>query len=57
MREVVTDKGTVTYLNSGDWVEHLTCLEFYNSAWHLYKYDEKAFAAAPVVSMEKNYRY
>jgi UDP-2,3-diacylglucosamine pyrophosphatase LpxH len=53
MRDVITDKGKVTYLNSGDWVEHLTCLEFYNSAWHLYKYDEKDFAAAPVVSMEK----
>lgn len=29
------------YLNSGDWVEHMTSLEFYNNDWHIYEYDEK----------------
>ncbi|MBP7557025.1 MAG: UDP-2,3-diacylglucosamine diphosphatase [Chitinophagaceae bacterium] len=33
------DKGTVTYLNSGDWVEHMTALEYYDHDWHLYTYD------------------
>lgn len=28
----------ILYLNSGDWVESLTSLEFYNGEWHLYKY-------------------
>jgi len=27
------------YLNSGDWIEHLTALEYYNSDWHIYQYD------------------
>ncbi|MCG2614510.1 UDP-2,3-diacylglucosamine diphosphatase [Terrimonas sp. NA20] len=30
------DKGKVTYLNSGDWVEHMTSLEYYNNDWHVY---------------------
>ncbi len=52
MRCIITDKGRVTYLNSGDWVEHLTALEFYNNDWHMFEYDEKKFAAA-TVKMEK----
>jgi len=33
----------VTYLNSGDWVENLTALEYHKSKWTIYKYDEKMF--------------
>lgn len=44
IRDVVAANGrTVTYLNSGDWVEHLTALEFANGAWSLYRYDESEF--------------
>ncbi|MEI6190299.1 MAG: UDP-2,3-diacylglucosamine diphosphatase [Chitinophagia bacterium] len=42
-RLVTTDKGSVTYLNSGDWIENLTSLEYYNNAWSLYHYDSKQF--------------
>jgi len=54
-REIVTDKGKVTYLNSGDWVENLTALEYHGNDWTIYHYDEKAFSnvVAPVVTMEK----
>ena len=54
-REVTTKDGSVMYLNSGDWIENLTALEYYENDWHIYQYDEKAFAAqkAPVISMEK----
>ena len=38
-RTIHTEKGAVTYLNSGDWVEHLTALEYYNNDWHSYRYD------------------
>ncbi|MEA1786530.1 UDP-2,3-diacylglucosamine diphosphatase [Arenibacter sp. GZD96] len=31
-------EGTVVYLNSGDWVENLTALEYYSGHWHLYQY-------------------
>lgn len=44
IRDVVASNGrTITYLNSGDWVEHLTALEFANGAWSLYRYDESEF--------------
>jgi len=38
-RRIDTEKGSVVYLNSGDWIEHLTALEYYNSDWHIYQYD------------------
>ncbi len=31
-------KGTCTYLNSGDWVEHLSALEYSFKRWKLYRY-------------------
>ncbi|MFZ4634036.1 MAG: UDP-2,3-diacylglucosamine diphosphatase [Saprospiraceae bacterium] len=46
IRTVLADNGqTVTYMNSGDWVEHLTALEFLGGEWRLYQYDESAFAS------------
>ena len=40
MREITTSKGSVMYLNSGDWIENLTSLEYNNGAWKLYHYME-----------------
>ena len=40
IRKIKTDKGEVTYLNSGDWIENLTALEYHNGAWKLYSYLE-----------------
>lgn len=42
MREIKTEKGKVTYLNSGDWVENLTALEYDANDWRIYTHDEKA---------------
>lgn len=39
MREIKNDKGVVTYLNSGDWIENLTALEYHNGTWELYAYE------------------
>ena len=43
---VTTDKGTVMYLNSGDWIEHLTALEYRNSDWNIYTHDESKFSSS-----------
>ena len=44
MKEFINDKKESSlYLNSGDWVENLTALEYANSRWNLYKYDERDF--------------
>ena len=42
-RMVTTEKGSVMYLNSGDWIEHLTSLEYHNNDWHIYTYDAQLF--------------
>lgn len=39
IKEVSTNSGSVTYLNSGDWVENLTALEYNNKQWSIYKYE------------------
>jgi UDP-2,3-diacylglucosamine pyrophosphatase LpxH len=39
-----TDRdGSVLYLNSGDWVESLTALEYMNGEWTIYQYDPEQF--------------
>ena len=54
-REVTTKDGTVVYLNSGDWIENLTALEYQHNNWTIYQYDEKEFASqgAQVVTMDR----
>ena len=43
--------GKTTYLNSGDWVENLTALEYHNKRWKLYKYLENNL---PTIDVEEN---
>ncbi|WP_111308659.1 UDP-2,3-diacylglucosamine diphosphatase [Confluentibacter sediminis] len=38
IKKIENENGSVTYLNSGDWVENLTALEYYNNTWHLYHF-------------------
>jgi UDP-2,3-diacylglucosamine pyrophosphatase LpxH len=40
IREITTNKGKTTYLNSGDWIENLTALEFHKNKWSLYEYNK-----------------
>jgi UDP-2,3-diacylglucosamine pyrophosphatase LpxH len=46
MRKIITEKGEVMYLNSGDWVENLTALEYNQGEWKIYRYVEDAQAQA-----------
>ena len=34
------EKGSTVYLNSGDWVENLSALEYQNGEWKIYYYNE-----------------
>jgi UDP-2,3-diacylglucosamine pyrophosphatase LpxH len=52
-RVIETEEGSVTYLNSGDWIENLTALELTQQEWNIYHYKEDHYQQAPVVSMEK----
>jgi UDP-2,3-diacylglucosamine pyrophosphatase LpxH len=43
IKKIETPEGKVTYLNSGDWVEHMTSLEYANKNWQLFYYRECEF--------------
>jgi len=40
IKVVTNEKGSVTYLNSGDWVENLTALEYNDGKWEIFSYDK-----------------
>ena len=44
IREIQTQKGKTTYLNSGDWIENLTALEYKKNNWSLYSYTNDKIA-------------
>lgn len=55
IRNVSTEKGSVVYMNSGDWIENLTALEYQQGEWTIYQYDEKiATEPAVVVNFREN---
>jgi UDP-2,3-diacylglucosamine pyrophosphatase LpxH len=49
IKTVETEKGSVIYMNSGDWIENLTSLEYDNGQWDIYQYDEKQVDQSAVV--------
>jgi UDP-2,3-diacylglucosamine pyrophosphatase LpxH len=51
---VETRNGKVTYLNSGDWVEHCTALEYQHNEWSIFEYNEKDFPVTQTVEMKPN---
>jgi UDP-2,3-diacylglucosamine pyrophosphatase LpxH len=48
IREISNSEGSITYLNSGDWVENLSALEFVDGEWSIYR-----FSAADKAEMIK----
>lgn len=43
IKKVQGNKGSVIYMNSGDWVENLTSLEYFDGDWSIYEYDDLDF--------------
>jgi len=44
MRVIQNEKGETVYLNSGDWIENLTALEYNDKEWKLYEYEKDELA-------------
>lgn len=40
-REITTENGSVVYLNSGDWIENLTSLEYNKGKWDIHYFETK----------------
>jgi UDP-2,3-diacylglucosamine pyrophosphatase LpxH len=53
-RTITTKDGTVVYLNAGDWVDHLTALEYHHNDWHIYTYEESEMKTINVKEMKRN---
>ena len=43
MRTIETAKGEIEYLNSGDWIENLTALEYNRKKWSIFHFDYSDF--------------
>jgi UDP-2,3-diacylglucosamine pyrophosphatase LpxH len=54
MRKISTTKGEVMYLNSGDWVENLTALEYNSGKWKIYHYKDDI--AAQMMKLPKKFK-
>lgn len=52
IRNVNTAYGDVVYMNSGDWIENLTSLEYYNHEWRIYRYADDLIAQS--IDIDKN---
>ena len=44
IRTIETKEASIEYLNSGDWIENLTALEYKEKTWSIFQYQEKDFA-------------
>lgn len=52
MRTISTAKGSVRYMNSGDWIEHMSALEYTDGRWSLYYYEQALDEPLPNVARE-----
>jgi UDP-2,3-diacylglucosamine pyrophosphatase LpxH len=40
IKEITTSAGSITYLNSGDWIENLSALEYHRGKWTVHKFSK-----------------
>ena len=56
LRKIKSEKGECTYMNSGDWIENLSALEFVEDKWSIFYFDEhKAELMQNLEEIEFNY--
>ena len=53
IKDVTTPHGTVTYMNSGDWIENLTSLEYTAGKWSIYHYQTDLVAQSIDIDKKK----
>ena len=47
IKNIQTQHGEVVYMNSGDWIENLTTLEYANNKWEIYHFEESHLQPIP----------
>jgi UDP-2,3-diacylglucosamine pyrophosphatase LpxH len=53
IREISNDEGSIMYLNSGDWIENLSALEYNDGRWSIYRYNDSSFADTILSKIEE----
>jgi UDP-2,3-diacylglucosamine pyrophosphatase LpxH len=56
-RTIINEQGAIRYLNSGDWVENLTSLEYYNNQWQMYIHSEAERSHDSVYQLTKRHPF
>src|SRR6056297_4090334 len=54
IRGYENDYGSVIYMNSGDWVENLTALEYDGLEWSMFRYEESRFGKQEIIQKKIN---
>jgi UDP-2,3-diacylglucosamine pyrophosphatase LpxH len=57
MEIVQNNLGSTIYLNSGDWVENLTALEYNNKNWKIYKHQQNNLEQKNIEENDLNFEY
>jgi UDP-2,3-diacylglucosamine pyrophosphatase LpxH len=55
IKEISNAHGTITYLNSGDWIENLSSLEYHNGEWKIYRFGEDGIINMILDAMEEEH--
>ena len=53
IKEIKNNKGSILYLNSGDWIENLSALEYNDGKWSLYYFDPNDYSKEKETNTEK----
>jgi UDP-2,3-diacylglucosamine pyrophosphatase LpxH len=54
IKTITNTEGSITYLNSGDWIENLTALEYVSRKWSLHHFREDGFLKDPDHELNKD---
>jgi UDP-2,3-diacylglucosamine pyrophosphatase LpxH len=54
IKKIIKAEGEVMYLNSGDWIENLTALEYNQGQWRIYHYNDDLYAQS--IKISRRYR-
>ena len=53
IKEITNAEGSIIYLNSGDWIENLSALEYHEGKWSIYRYNDESFADTVLSKIEE----
>jgi UDP-2,3-diacylglucosamine pyrophosphatase LpxH len=53
IRQITNSEGSIIYLNSGDWIENLSALEYNDGNWTIYRYNEELFGDSILNKIEE----